>query len=172
MVQITEYKGIQNIYFRKILTEIIDLGNLDRETKKILDYGCGDKQLEKMLNKKIMNYDINPKLTEIKTIENIDFDIIIFNHVLMYMNKNNISELFDQIKIINPNCEFIIGIGKQNFLSKLAKNITLNFDAHKGTVSSYQDQIDVISEKMIIKEIRKNIFYMTDIFYLEFNQKV
>ncbi len=87
----------------------------------------------------------------------------------MYMNKNQISELFDQIKKINPNCEFIIGIGKQNFLSKLAKNITLNFDAHKGTVSTYKDQIDVIFEKMKIKEIRKNIFYMTDILYLEFN---
>ena len=168
MVQITKYTGIKKIYFIKILKEIIDIGNLNSEKKKILDYGCGEKQLEKMLKKKIINYDINPKLTEIDSIKDIDFNIIILNHVLMYLDKKKIINLFDHIKKINPNCKIIIGIGKQNLLSKLAKYITLNFKAHSGTISSYQDQLDIILKKMSVIKTKKNIFFMTDVFYLKF----
>lgn len=169
MFQITKYSGIKNIYFNKILFEIVRIGNLKSSKKKILDYGCGEKQLQKILKRKIINFDINPNLTEIENIENSIFNTIVFNHVLMYMNKKKISELFDNIKLINPKCEFVIGIGKQNFLSKIAKNITFNFDAHLGTVSSYSDQLDVIKEKTSVIKLKKNVFYMTDIFYTKFS---
>lgn len=168
MVQITEYKGIKKIYFIKILNEIIDIGNLYSDKKKILDYGCGEKQLEKILKKKIINYDINPKLTEIDSIKNSDFNVIILNHVLMYLDKREIISLFDQIKKINPNCEIIIGLGRQNFLSKVAKYITFNFKAHSGTITSYHDQLDIILKKMLVINSKKNIFFMTDLFYLKF----
>ncbi len=165
MVQITNYTGIKNIYFNKILFEIIKIGNLYSNNKKILDYGCGEKQLQKILNKKILNYDLNPNLTEITNIEDHFFNIVILNHVLMYMKKDEICNLFEIIKKINPHCEFIIGIGKQNLISKIAKNISFNFDAHTGTISSYQDQLDIILQKQAIKNVKKNIFFMTDIYY-------
>ena len=165
MVQITNYTGIKNIYFNKILFEIIKIGNLYSNHKKILDYGCGEKQLQKILNKKIFNYDLNPNLTEITNIEDHFFNIVILNHVLMYMKKDEICTLFEIIKQINPHCEFIIGIGKQNLISKIAKNISFNFDAHTGTISSYQDQLDIILQKQAIKNVKKNIFFMTDIYY-------
>ncbi len=168
MAQITKYTGIKNLYFNRILYEIIKIGNLHSLEKKILDYGCGEKQLQKLLNKKIINYDINPYLSEIDNIENVNFNIIIFNHVLMYMHKDRIAKLLDYIKSFNPNCEFIIGIGKQNFLSKIAKNITLNFDAHAGTISSHKEQLGIIRQKMKIIKSKKNIFYMTDIYYAKF----
>lgn len=168
MVQITKYSGIKNIYFNKILFEIIRIGNLNSSKRKVLDYGCGEKQLQKILNKKIINFDINPNFTEIENIKNSFFNIIVFNHVLMYMNKKEISELFDNIRKINPKCEFVIGIGKQNFISKIAKTITFNFDAHLGTVSSYEEQLDVVKEKTSIINLKKNIYYMTDIYYTKF----
>ena len=61
MVQITKYTGLKNIYFNKILLDIIQIANLNSPKKKVLDYGCGEKQLQKLLKRKIFNYDINPK---------------------------------------------------------------------------------------------------------------
>ena len=67
----------------------------------------------------------------------------------------------------NSNCQFIIGIGKQNLISKFAKNITFNFNAHHGTMSSHKEQYKIIKERMkIIK--KQNIFFMTDIFFTQF----
>ncbi len=68
----------------------------------------------------------------------------------------------------NPNCEFIFGIGKQNIISKIAKTLTLNFDAHKNTSLSYSEQIDLIRAKLNIIKIKKNIFFMTDIIHANF----
>ena len=50
--QTTNYTGISKLYFDKIISEIISLGKLNSSKKKILDFGCGEKQLEKMLNKR------------------------------------------------------------------------------------------------------------------------
>ena len=48
---VTHYKGVSKIYFDTIISNIIRIGNL--ETKNlILDYGCGEKRVEKKLKKK------------------------------------------------------------------------------------------------------------------------
>ena len=39
----------------------------------------------------------------------------------MYFTKTEVDHFFEEILKKNPNCEFIIGIGKQNFLSKILK---------------------------------------------------
>ena len=77
MSKITSYKGISKFYFEKILEEIIKIGDLKNNNKKILDYGCGERELQKKLNKKIFNYDIRPEYSELENINNIDFDTII-----------------------------------------------------------------------------------------------
>ena len=107
---------------------------------KILDYGCGEKRLEQNLKKNILNFDINQKYSEISSFLDKNFDIMIINHVLMYMSRDEINQLFNEIYSVNSNCQFIIGMGKQNLFSRFAKNITLNFSAHSGTISSYNDQ--------------------------------
>ena len=66
-------------------------------------------------------------------------------------------------------CEFIIGIGKEGFINKLAALIALNFNAHKDTKSSYKKQLSLINSEMKIIDVKKNIFFMTDIFYTKFN---
>jgi hypothetical protein len=166
--QATKYKGFKKFYFDKILKEIIKIGNLELTNFKILDYGCGEKRLEQNLKKKILNYDINEKYTEISSFLDKNFDIMIINHVLMYMSIDEINKLFNEIYSVNSNCQFIIGIGKQNLFSKLAKNITLNFNAHSGTISSYNDQYKIIENKMKIIKDKRNIFFMTDIFLTQF----
>ena len=142
--QATKYKGFKKFYFDKILKEIIKIGNLELTNFKILDYGCGEKRLEQNLKKKILNFDINQKYSEISSFLDKNFDIMIINHVLMYMSRDEINQLFNEIYSVNSNCQFIIGMGKQNLFSRFAKNITLNFSAHSGTISSYNDQYKII----------------------------
>ena len=167
MSKITSYKGISKFYFEKILEEIIKIGDLKNDNKKILDYGCGERELQKKLNKKIFNYDIRPEYSELENINNIDFDTIIINHVFMYLSEVEIDDLLTRIYQINPSCTFIIGIGKQNLLSKIAKNLTLNFNAHEGTLLSYNQQLELIKKRLEIVNL-KNVYYMTDIIYAKF----
>tara|TARA_A100001015_G_scaffold285086_1_gene352229 strand:- start:1785 stop:2309 length:525 start_codon:yes stop_codon:yes gene_type:complete len=167
MSQITHYKGPGKIYFNKILIEIIKLAKLDQRNIQILDYGCGTKQLSKLLNKKVYNFDILEEYNEIKILDYKKYDLIVFNHVLMYLKDYEIVELFDKIYSLNKNCEIVIGLGRQNLISQILKLITFNFKAHKGTKISYLQQINII-KKFNILDYKKNIFFMTDIYYLDF----
>jgi 2-polyprenyl-3-methyl-5-hydroxy-6-metoxy-1,4-benzoquinol methylase len=166
---ITKYTGLQAIYFNKILLNIIKIGRLNFTNKKILDFGCGNKQLSKLLNKKILNYDLNPNYSDFISIDNLKFDIVVINHVLMYLSIKEIKNLFFKIYSINKNARLIVGVGKQNFLSIFLKILTLKFNAHKGTKSTYKQQIEFLKRNMIFIEKKRNIFFMTDIFYLKFN---
>ena len=122
------YYGLQKFYFDKIISSIIKIGNLN-DSKAILDFGCGTKELQKKLKKEILNYDANKKYSDHDDFINLKFDIVVFNHVLMYMDETEIKSTLDVIKKINKNCKIIIGVGKSTIV---------------------------------------NIFYMTDVFLLEF----
>ena len=53
----TNYEGIFSFYYKKIIKQIIKIGDLKKNTK-ILDFGCGTRQLEKyLLSNNIINYD-------------------------------------------------------------------------------------------------------------------
>jgi hypothetical protein len=169
MLVVTKYKGLSSFYFYKIIDNIIEIGNLKNSKKTILDYGCGERILsQKLKNNKVLNFDLNSNYSDFKYFENLKFDIVVMNHVLMYMDINQINDLFDKFKIINSDCEFIIGLGKQNYLSKIAKNMSFNFDAHKFTKTTYEEQIKLLKKKMHIIKLKKNIYFMTDIYYLKF----
>ena len=164
------YKGIPNIYFTSIISNIIKIGNLDKNNKIILDFGCGIKILSKKLpQKKIINYDINSNYTEHEDYKKLYFDIVVFNQVLMYMDKKEIVSTFENIKKINKNCEFIIGIGKGGLINKLVAAACLNFEPHKGTLSTYNEQVEIIKNQTKILQVKKNIFFLTDIYYARFN---
>ena len=169
-INIDYYNGIQGIYFSNIISNIIKIGNLDKTEKTILDFGCGSKILKKKLpKKKILNYDINPDCTEYEDYKKLHFDIVVFNHVLMYMEKAEIISTFNNIKKINENCELIIGIGKEGLINKLAAFVSLNFTAHKGTLTTYEQQKKILSDYTKILQTKKNIFFMTDVYYARFN---
>jgi len=163
------YNGISGIYFKNIISNIIKIGNLAKTEKIILDFGCGSKILKKNLpGKKILNYDVNPDYTEHDDYKKLYFDIVVFNHTLMYMENKEIVSTFENINKINKNCEFIIGIGKGGLLNKFAAYVSLNFTAHKGTLSTYEEQIKIIYDYTKNLERKKNIFFMTDILHTRF----
>ena len=146
-MQTDYYKGIQKIYFSRIIKSIISIGSLNNTKKTILDFGCGSQQLQKSLSpKKILNYDIDNKYQKYVDYRQLKFDVVIFNHVLMYMDKSEIEDILHNIKKINKNCEFIFGIGKGNFINKAAAYLSLNFSDHAGAKSNYRDQLYVLKK--------------------------
>ena len=166
----TDYTKIPSkYYFLSVAKNIIKIADLERTKKTILDFGCGHKIFSKLLiNQKIINYDIKPELTECESYENLHFDIVIFNHVLMYMYPAEVEQLLDKIKNINPNCELILSLGKQNLISKIAMFLSLHFKAHDNTRSSYKEQIDIFIKKTELIKKKTNVFAMTDIYYSKF----
>jgi len=161
----------QKYYFKSVAKNIIKIANLKNTNKIILDFGCGQKIFSKILkNKKIVNYDIKPEYTEFETYENLHFDIVIFNHVLMYLYPSKIEELLNKIKKLNPNCEIILSLGKQNIISKIAMYLTFNLNYHDNIRSTYKEQIEIFFKKTILLKKKLNIFAMTDIYYSKFKK--
>jgi len=164
------YKGISGIYFKKIISNIIRMGSLNKTKKTILDFGCGSKILSKSLpGQKILNYDKNLTFSDHKDYKDLSFDIVVFNHVLMYMEEKEIISTFENIKKINKNCEIIVGIGKGGIINKLAALLSLNFSAHSGSLTNYKKQKQLINLHTKILKLKKNIFFMTDIYYAKFS---
>ena len=87
----------------------------------------------------------------------------------MYFDINEIKNLFNTLLKINANIELVVGIGKQNFLSNLLKYITFNKNAHQYTKTSYYEQVLFLKKNTKILKQKKNIFFMTDIFYCKLN---
>ena len=163
------YKGLSKYYFESVISNIIKIGKLQETKKTILDFGCGSKILSKYLkNKKVLNYDLNPKYSEHSEYKNLFFDIAVFNHVLMYMDEREITFTLQNIKKINKNCKLVVGIGKEGLLNKLAAMGSFNFVAHKGSRTNYEQQLEILKREMKIIEEKKNIFFMTDVYYLTF----
>ena len=103
----TNYNSFfQRVYFSSIINNIISFGELQDTNKIILDFGCGQKVLSKKLKGvNVLNYDIKPEYSDYETYSNLKFDIIVFNHVLMYLYPNEIESLMDDIKLISPKRE-------------------------------------------------------------------
>ncbi len=167
---VTNYNEFpQKYYFLSIIDEIIKIANLKKTKKKILDFGCGNKILSKVLiNKKVLNYDINPAYSDFKDYRKKKFDIVIFNHVLMYFKPTEINKTLKRLKKINSKCEIIVSLSRQNILSKFAMILTLNFKAHEKTRSTYKEQIKQIQKETVIMKKKLGIFGITDIFFLKF----
>jgi hypothetical protein len=164
----TSYKGLASIYFFSILKNIIKIGNLEQRNITILDFGCGEKQLSKLLpNKKILNYDIKEEFTEHKDFRNLKFDVVILNHVLNYFRFDEIVDLFNTLKKMNPKCEIIIGIPKISWISRVAKYILLEFNAHKNFITDYETQLNLIKQNTNFISEKKNIFFSTNIYFVK-----
>lgn len=159
------YKGLQRIYFYRVLNQLIKIGKLN--DKKVLDFGCGIGKLEQKLGNNVVGYDIKSKYTKINDWTKIDFDIVVVNGVLYAMSEKEIRCFFDLLKKIKPNTELIIAIYKQNWLSNFGKWILNNKTAVDELKTIHQRRIKILREEMNII-VKKNIFFMCDIYLTKF----
>ncbi len=171
---ITKHKFFSGIYFNIILKKIISLITTNK-FKKILDFGCGFGYLKKKIikktdNIKIINYDIIPKLSEVKTYKNLQFDCLVANQVFYLFEEEQLNTLFIYLKNKLPNLRLIVVISRQSFLNNIGKFILNEKSAHNGTKLNPSHELKILAHHcLILKKI--NIFFLSDIYLLKFNIK-
>ena len=163
------YKGLSGVYFFKILNTIIKMGNLRDRNVKILDFGCGVGHLKKLLPGKVINYDLNPELTEIDDWKNATFDAVVANQVLIYLSKDELMKLLDELYKHNPKLEMYVGISTQGIINKILRIFANQRDSYADVKLSPKDEISALKQKMdVIK--KKNVFFMCDVYSLRFKK--
>ena len=102
MKGVTSYKGLSKYYFIYLLKRIISIGNLDKKNKKILDFGCGNNELKKLLgNSNVTCYDIIPELSDVKNWEDAEFDIVVSNQVFYSFTAFELNSFLKALKSLN-----------------------------------------------------------------------
>lgn len=142
------YHGPAGFYFRKILRTIIEFGDLQNEKGIILDYGCGVGHLKKILKKdNVINYDIEPELTEIKDYRILQPTKIILSGVLEHIHLPEINQLLDEFYRMNRSAELLVYLPTENIISKIAMRLAGQKNAHDDHVSRYFDINKTIEKK-------------------------
>ncbi len=169
---ITKHKFISGIYFNLILKKIINIILLNKY-KKILDFGCGFGYLKKLLKKfkniVVINYDIIPKLSQVKSYRNLQFDCLVANQVFYLFKKKKLHDLLYYLKKKLPNLRLIVVISRQSFLNNIGKFILNEKNAYKGTKLNPSLEFKIICKHcLILKKI--NVLFLSDIYLLMFNK--
>ena len=165
---VTKYGWLKQLYCRRILKRISDLGNFVAfPGQNLLDYGCGTKELKKFASEmNYISYDSNPMLSEVKTWDSVNFHTVVINHTLMYLDRNEIHSLFTKLNT-NPNLKQVIsGIGRQNILSNVGKLLLGKKHAHSGTLTGHREQLELVAQDFHQRE-SNSVFFMTDVLLVE-----
>jgi hypothetical protein len=165
---VTSYRGPESIYFRRVLKCCSKLGKfVEFPGRNLLDFGCGTKELKKYVSKmNYFGYDLDPKLSEVDSWDEEDFHTVVINHTLMYLDTDEISKLFVSLRNNRQLNQVIIGIGRQNVLSKIGTRLLRKRQAHYGTVTEPNEQKKLIAVHFNLVR-KKSIFFMTDVMLLE-----
>lgn len=154
-----DYTGIRKIYFNRNIKKIIKIGNLKERNIKILDFGCGIGKLKELLGNKVINYDIQPNLSEIADWRDVKFDVIVANQVFYLFTKEELKKFLNELYKLNPSVELIVGISRQGFLNNLLKYITLDFNAHADTQILPKEEILILRKRLNLIEKNIQLFY-------------
>ena len=109
---------IVRIYFRKKFNKIKKFADLKKDDL-ILDFGCGDKWLKKVLvGYNVIGYDVNPKQTEVKDYRTLHPDKIFLIDVFEHIPLEGIKSIIKDFKKMNPNVEIITSIPTENWIAR------------------------------------------------------
>ena len=142
------YKGLEGIYFNKILDKVIKIGNLKQKKGLILDYGCGIGKLKQKLSKyhvNVVGYDIIPSLSDVKDFRNLKPLKIVCNAVLEYMDKKEVERLLKDFLRMNPHADLIVSFPTKSIISKIAK-LVKGVDYHYGHKIDYKEASRIIQK--------------------------
>lgn len=141
------YRGPAKIYFNHILATIIKFGDLKKEKKLILDFGCGRGYLKRKLRNKVVGYDIIPELSDIKNYRDLKPAQIVLNNVLEHLYPEEIKNLLTEFQRMNPRAILLVCLPTENLASKIMMRLANFKNAHDDHVSGYKEINKIIEEK-------------------------
>ncbi len=147
-------------YFTSIHRISVELAGL-KGNEAILDFGCGSKELSKRLqNYKVYNYDINPDLTEVKDYKKLKPDVIFAISAFEHIPKNEIEDIINNFKKMNPNVNLIVALPKCGILNKIGSILTGTYKLNKLAHISYYKDINKLLMKQMNLIKKKNFIFM------------
>lgn len=165
---VTDYSGLAKFYFRYLLKQLIKVGALERPGITILDFGCGNSELKRILpNANVIGYDIIPALTDVDDWRNVNFDVLIANEVFYSFEEHQLAALLDELRRKNNKLELVAGISRQSIVNNIGKFLLGRPDAHSATKIGPKKELEILRRYCEIKH-KKNVFYLADVFVLAF----
>ena len=143
---ITKGNFISKIYFNFNYFIVENICNFNN--KNVLDFGGGLGFLKKRLIQKGANVKIYDKVKELSDVNNYkdyDCDIVIFSHVLMYINKYEVEKIFSFFKKKNKKILIISCFSNQTIFNKIFAFLLGHKNPHKDTVLLPQTEEQLIS---------------------------
>ena len=170
----TEYSGLSGSYFQKLLYSAINIGKLDRNHLRILDYGAGYGLLKNIMHKinktvTVINFDIEPDLSDIEDWRSENFSVVVANQVFYAIDIKDLEKLLIEFKSHNANMELIVGISRQSLFNNIGKIIFGQPDAHKYTKTPPKEELATLLKYMDIREY-ETIWYLSDVYRLSFKK--
>ena len=128
--------------------------------------------LKQMLTKRaiganVINYDIEPDLSDLTDWRDSEFDVIVANEVFYTFEPDQLDSLLIQFRSKNQNCELIVGISKQSILNNIGKYILSAPDAHKSTKLNPKQEISILLNHMY-PVAHKSVWFLADVYRLKF----
>ena len=120
-----------------------------KPTDLILDFGCGSGQLRKMLpGHKIIGYDVDPKLTEIKDYRKIKPDKIFALDVFEHIPKNKIRKIVRDFKKMNPNIVLVTAIPTETWLWRKTRKLMGLSETVKDHITKLEEIESILCQEM------------------------
>ncbi|MGZ8954501.1 MAG: class I SAM-dependent methyltransferase [Methylovulum sp.] len=165
---VTDYAGLAKFYFRQLLRCIIEVGVLERSGLVVLDFGCGNGELKRLLpNSNIIGYDIIPALTDVDDWRLVDFDVLVANEVFCTFEEEQLDALLAELREKNSKLELVVGISRHGLLNNIGKFLLGRPDAHASTKLMHKEELDILLRHCEIKH-KKNVLFLANVFVLSF----
>jgi len=129
----------------------------------ILDFGCGISWLKKIIPEyKVIGYDIDPKLTEIKDYKYLKPDKIFILDVFEHVPKEEIRNILRNFKKMNPNVKLITAIPTETWLWRKSRKLMGLSERVADHITPLKEIVKILEEEYT--EVKKiNFFLMSRI---------
>ena len=140
------------LFYRMKFGIAIDYANL-KQDDLILDFGCGNSQLKKMLpNYNVIGYDIDPKLTEIKDYRKLKPDKIFAMDVFEHIPKREIRRIIRNFKKMNPNFVLVTAIPTETWLWRKARKLMGLSETVADHITPLKEILKILNEELKLEK--------------------
>ena len=169
MKGVTSYSGLSRTYFLRLLRSLIELGRLERPGLTILDFGCGNGELKRMVKGKVIGYDVVPALSDVKDWKSVDFDVLVANEVFYSFTEAELVKLLKALKKKNKDLELVVGISRLGFLNKVGMFLLGRPGAHSEARLEARKEWEILERSCAVLR-HQNVWNLADVYVLVFRK--